>query len=161
MDDKPVEVVGCSGHRILSDEVFDDVRACLVDTLARLHPSVGVCSLASGADQVFAELILERGISLHVIVPSRDFHETLDVGDRERYACLRARASRVEVLDHEFATNRAFVEAGERIVELCDVLLAVWDGEPARGPGGTADVVAHARAQGRPLIVIWPADTQR
>jgi hypothetical protein len=31
------------------------------------------------------------------------------------------------------------------------VLLAVWDGRPARGLGGTGDVVARARRQGLPL----------
>src|SRR5439155_12740709 len=36
----------------------------------------------------------------------------------------------------------------------CDVLIALWDGQPARGRGGTAEVVALARRVGRPLICI-------
>jgi hypothetical protein len=39
-------------------------------------------------------------------------------------------------------------------VSECDVLLALWDGEPARGKGGTADVIAYARALHRPVIII-------
>ncbi len=35
-------------------------------------------------------------------------------------------------------------------------LWAVWDGQPARGYGGTADVVACARDNGLPVRVIWP-----
>jgi hypothetical protein len=38
-----------------------------------------------------------------------------------------------------------------------DVLMAVWDGQPARGKGGTAEVVEYARALGKPLILINPA----
>lgn len=37
------------------------------------------------------------------------------------------------------------------VVERCDALLAAWDGEPAGGFGGTADVVAYARSRGRPV----------
>ena len=35
-----------------------------------------------------------------------------------------------------------------------DVLIAVWDGQPARGKGGTADVVDYAKSLGKPLVVI-------
>jgi hypothetical protein len=46
-------------------------------------------------------------------------------------------------------------------VDRSDVLLAVWDGQPARGPGGTGDVVAYARARGTPVEVVWPAGAAR
>ena len=42
-----------------------------------------------------------------------------------------------------------------------DELWAVWDGKPARGYGGTADVVACARENGVPVRVIWPAGARR
>jgi hypothetical protein len=42
-----------------------------------------------------------------------------------------------------------------------DELWAVWDGRPARGYGGTADVVARARDSGIPVRVIWPAGARR
>jgi hypothetical protein len=35
------------------------------------------------------------------------------------------------------------------VVDEADRLIAVWDGEPARAFGGTADVVAYAREKGR------------
>jgi len=46
------------------------------------------------------------------------------------------------------------MEAGESIVNEADVLVAVWDGKPAAGLGGTADVVTYARNLGKPLIWI-------
>ena len=34
----------------------------------------------------------------------------------------------------------------------CDVLLAIWDGEPARGEGGTGQIVAEAIEAGLPVV---------
>jgi len=36
------------------------------------------------------------------------------------------------------------------------VLHVVWDGQAARGKGGTADVAAYARAMGRPIVIVNP-----
>jgi hypothetical protein len=49
----------------------------------------------------------------------------------------------------------AYKQAGEYVVDHCDVLIAVWDGQPARGRGGTAEVVKYAREQNRPIIRVW------
>src|SRR5258708_32929211 len=46
----------------------------------------------------------------------------------------------------------AYLAAGKLIVELRDVLVAVWDGQQAAGKGGTAAIVALALAAGRPVI---------
>jgi hypothetical protein len=46
-------------------------------------------------------------------------------------------------------------------VDRSSVLVAVWDGQPARGLGGTADVVAYARQRGVPMEVIWPRGATR
>jgi hypothetical protein len=32
--------------------------------------------------------------------------------------------------------------------------LAVWDGNPAQGPGGTADIVAYARKKGTTVHLV-------
>ncbi|MGW5646007.1 hypothetical protein ACWEV3_27990 [Saccharopolyspora sp. NPDC003752] len=40
-------------------------------------------------------------------------------------------------------------------------MLAVWDGQPARGFGGTADVVDSARKRGVDVTVIWPDGARR
>jgi hypothetical protein len=56
------------------------------------------------------------------------------------------------------ATDRdvGYLECGLATVEEADLMIAVWDEEPSRGTGGTADVVAHARNFGRPLILLHP-----
>jgi hypothetical protein len=47
------------------------------------------------------------------------------------------------------------------MVDHADELYAVWDGQPARGYGGTADVVAYARQRSIPVRVIWPDGAER
>ncbi|MFJ8953478.1 hypothetical protein ACIRO1_25525 [Streptomyces sp. NPDC102381] len=51
--------------------------------------------------------------------------------------------------------------AGKEVVDQSDVLLAVWDGKPAGGKGGTADVVAYAQRQGMDVRIIWPLGATR
>jgi hypothetical protein len=48
------------------------------------------------------------------------------------------------------------MRANARTHEDSDELLAVWDGSPARGYGGTVDVVNAARDAGRTVTVVWP-----
>lgn len=50
---------------------------------------------------------------------------------------------------------------GRVVVDRSARLLAVWDGQPARGHGGTAGVVAYARKRGVPVEVIWPEGAAR
>jgi hypothetical protein len=40
------------------------------------------------------------------------------------------------------------------MLQASDVLLALWDGQAARGRGGTAQVVAEARELGLPVEVV-------
>ena len=47
------------------------------------------------------------------------------------------------------------------MVEVSDLVLAVWDGMPAKGTGGTADIVAFADAHGKEVVQIWPHGMQR
>ena len=53
---------------------------------------------------------------------------------------------------------QAYEAAGRYVVDHCDLLIAVWDGKPARGRGGTAEIVAYAREKKRPLIVVSSLD---
>ena len=53
------------------------------------------------------------------------------------------------------------MEASKAMIDQADELLAVWDGQPARAYGGTADVVAYAREHSTPVRVIWPHGAER
>ena len=116
----------------------------------------GISSLADGADQLFATAILELGGALDVIVPSDGYREALPPESWPAYDALLARAQHVECLPYGNSSEEAHMAAGRLLVERSELLIAVWDGKPARGFGGTADVVAYARQRGLPVQVIWP-----
>ena len=42
------------------------------------------------------------------------------------------------------ARNRGYLAAGQRVVDNCEILIAIWDGEPRAGIGGTAQAIQYA-----------------
>ena len=50
--------------------------------------------------------------------------------------------------------NKAYEDVGQYVVTHSDILIALRDGRPSRGRGGTAEIVAYAREKKRPLIII-------
>ena len=70
---------------------------------------------------------------------------------------LLQQAGEVVVLNHRGPSQAAFLDAGRRVVDLSQLVVAVWDGLNARGKGGTADVVRYARKRGKEVVFAWPA----
>jgi hypothetical protein len=157
-----VTAIGVTGHQDIPHDAIAHVTASIRNAL-RAHPVdlVGVCSLAAGADQLFAQAVLDAGGVLHAVIPCECYEETFAARDRSRYRRLLAAVKRVETLAHPEPTEEAFLAAGRRVADLCDVLVAVWDGQPARGVGGTADVVAYAESAGRDIVLVWPPGVRR
>jgi hypothetical protein len=156
--------LGVTGHQSIPEGARDFVRQTLKTEIkhALLAGQLwGITSLAVGADQMFAELVLQAGGRLHVIIPSAMYERTFDAEGLTRYQALLASATRLERLKFDEPTEEAFFAAGRRVVDLCDTLLAVWDGKPSRGLGGTADVVNYAQSSGRQVAIVWPADVAR
>lgn len=147
---------GVTGHRMLPP----GIAACAVDHWRRVLPTgaglLGVSSLADGADQLFAAHVLAAGGTLEAVLPSVDYAGSLPAdGSRARFSDLVRAATTVITMPYAVPCDQGFLAAGQVLVDRCDHLFAVWDGLPARGLGGTADVVAYARSLGRPVTVLW------
>ncbi len=145
-----------TGHRGLSAELEAEVDRMIRAAVGQAGDLVGVSCLADGADAVFAQAVLDAGGSLVAVLPAAEYRESLPEDYRPVYDRLLARAGKVVRLPYVTPDPDAYMEAGKRMVEESDSLLAVWDGQPGRGPGGTADVVAYARSRGVPVTVLWP-----
>jgi hypothetical protein len=169
--------IGVTGHRLeaLSREVLPQLEERLGAALALLRKTAeGIyeaekCSysaeqprflfvspLADGVDQIAAETALELGFELVAILPfAREGYLATfpDEGSRACFVRLLDKASCVlelpGELDHQLD---AYVMAGRATVAHCDLLLAVWDGLPPRGRGGTGEVVDLALTRGTPLV---------
>jgi hypothetical protein len=155
--------IAITGHRGLPAATERLVDRAIRNQLAAYadRDLVGVSALADGADQLFARAVLDAGGQLEVIVPAARYRDGLPASAHPAYDALLARAGKVDRLDRVESTEQAHMEASEAMLARADRLFAVWDGKPARGYGGTADVVAEARNRGVPVTVIWPEGASR
>lgn len=155
-------IVGCTGHQQLPHEIVDYARRELQNEFASAADLIGVCSLAAGADQLFAEAILGCGGALWAVVPCDDYESSFARDeDLARYQRLLALAARVERLDFPAPSEDAYFAAGRQVVDSSNRLVALWDGQEARGKGGTGDVVDYARQQSKPVKVLWLKGVER
>ena len=157
--------VAVSGHRGLSAEVAASVSGEVEAELERLTAAdstlIGVSCLADGADQIFASAVLGQGGVLEVVVPAEEYRDGLPDDAKPAYDELFSRASAVHKCDHQASTSEAHMDASRFMVDHADHLIAVWDGQPARAYGGTADVVQYARDKNVPVSVVWPDGASR
>ena len=153
-------VVGFSGHRKLPDSPV--AAAAIAVALDRLGPGdflATVSSIASGADTLFVAEASRRRLPYLLILPfaPERFQKDFAPAEWQQALPLIEQASHVEEVSGEESDEAAYLEAGVRTADLADVMVVVWNGLPAAGPGGTGDIVAYTRQLGKPLILIDPA----
>ena len=164
----------------------DKVRAGIDSLLAMIEDAVGdlsgaaeewfdpapplvalVSSLAEGSDRIAADAALAKGMPLDVVLPcaSAIYEQTfVDDSSRAEFATLLDKARACLILPSsgelgaasEAELARAYEAAGLTMLAQADILIAVWDGEPAKGRGGTGDIVDDAARQGTPIVVVDP-----
>jgi len=151
--------IGISGHRLLAevDKVIDGVDQALAGIVSAFGESafIVMSSLAEGVEQLaLRRALMHYPARLTAILPlnMQDYLASFEsVEAREEFHRLLAQASEVIELLHIGAREQAYLAAGLYMLEHCDVLLAVWDGLPAQGEGGTGEIVTQARTRGLPL----------
>jgi hypothetical protein len=112
-----------------------------------------VSPLAEGSDRLVAETALQMGYRLETPLPftqaeyERDFPRTVD-----SFWALLAHG-RTIALDGGRGDEemRSYEAVGRFVVRNCDLLIAIWDGKPAKGRGGTEEVVQFAVQSGIPV----------
>jgi len=156
--------IGITGHSNLSADSVPLVRKALAEVLAPYTSGdlVGLSCLARGADQIFAEVVLDTGGKLEVVLPSVDYREAkVKSYNLEQFDDLLMRSTLVRYMPHRTAGREAYEDANEAILGGIDRLVAVWDGRPSGGKGGTGDAVEAARGRGVPVDVVWPDGARR
>lgn len=156
--------IGITGHMDLSRDSVSLVAGALRDVLRGRSEGelVGISCLARGSDQIFARVVLECGGFLEIVLPAADYRERKVAPDNlVEFDDFISRARVVRTLPCEESNRDAHMAASEEVLGSIDSLVAVWDGNPAGGYSGTADVVAAARERGIPVTVVWPDGARR
>lgn len=167
--------VGITGHRAkaLGEDLFGPVRENLdvifsnlklaahelhrrehalfdeLDPIIRLHTP-----LATGSDQLAAQSARANGYQLRALLPFKvsEYSQDFIGAELDEFREYLEDADNVMTLPGDRSASDAYVLVGKAVIAASDIIVAIWDGEPGNGPGGTAHVVELALREGVPVI---------
>jgi hypothetical protein len=166
------------GHRIdapqraaprFPETLAPTIKERIREAVGRAEAGFGYAAAANGADILFLEAMQEAGLEtyVHLPLPEEEFIrqsvERPGAGDwLARYRAVTANATEFTSAEHAsplafaYGNQLLFGAACQHAQQLGSEvrLLAVWDGLPGDGAGGTADYVRMVREAGRPVETI-------
>ena len=157
-----VRIVGFTGHRHVKnpEAVAELIRKELPALRKPGSEIMAMSSFAIGGDTIFAQEALRAGLKWIAMLPMprEVFRNDFTPEDWAVAEQLLAQAAEVRVAGHE--KPQGYVDCGKATVDDSDIIMTLWDGLPARGAGGTAEVVAYARSVGREIVLFRETDTK-
>jgi hypothetical protein len=161
--------------RTLYAMIGEAIAKIALETQERIYSTAApliriVSALAEGADRIAitaapAEWRLEAILPMPRAEYARDFLGSAAASDSNaEFERLLARADAVTELPllpsvnvrDEAGRAQHYQALAAFLVRQIDLLVAVWDGQPADGPGGTAGIIVRACNEGRPVLWIDP-----
>jgi hypothetical protein len=169
--------VGFVGHRWSGDSDIDlqflerrveavieeiETAARSLSTAPQSNDSIEfrlITGLAEGADQLVSDRALQKGWQIQALLPFAVEEVVEDFTHAEaqgRFESLIQQADGVVRFNYarEPHTAQGHRAVGEYLLRSSDLLVAVWDGQPSRGVGGTAWSLERAAELGIPLVCI-------
>lgn len=152
--------VGFAGHRAVADPAA--AKAAISTELETIRTSVtgelaGIASAAAGADLLFLDACQEAGLKTVVLLPflRERFAEDFEDPAEWEHACRCMDAAWwCEVSPGGEDAPAAYHVVARESLEIADRMLFLWNGQPARGLGGTAETVEEARLREVPSRII-------
>ncbi len=154
--------IAITGHRFLAEEdritasIKQVARRLLID-FPREDFSIFTC-LAEGADRLAARILTPAlGARMVAVLPmsiedySQDFSTPASQLEFEQ---MLENANLVVELTPKDERSTAYEAGNHYLLHHCDLLLAIWDGQPAQGSGGAGELVENARCLSIPLAWI-------
>lgn len=153
--------IGITGHQNLgATEVISWLRREVSKIVCEAKIDRAYSSLAIGADQLFAEICLANGIEIIAVIPCSGYEKTFNGQFLETFTTLLNKSAQAVYLNYPTPSEEAFLKGGQYIVDCVDTICAIWDGEPAKGVGGTADIVNYAVSKNKMVIHLNPKTYQ-
>jgi hypothetical protein len=164
--------VGVTGHRwnklkeanmeLLHQQV-ETVLKDIQQTLQTFDPTASLLlfsPIAEGSDRLVAEAALRLGYTLRCVLPFEKtiYEQDFESEDSKReFRIFLEKAEDVLELPTQPTSseerNAGYTDAGRKVTAESQVLLAIWDGEKAKGEGGTGQMVEEALTQNH--LVVW------
>jgi len=148
-------------HEILAEakERVAQIQRANVDLYNSAPPILRIISpLAEGSDRIVAGEALKEGFELQCPLP---FDRTEYENDfttpesKQEYRDLLGQATSVfELNGDRNEIGKSYQMVGQLVLNQCDLLIAIWDGQPAHGRGGTYQIIQMAKSQMIPCLWI-------
>lgn len=152
-----VLAIGFTGHRALADEC--GFRELIYEFLEKHKvsasgPVYGISSVAAGGDLLFAESCVQLSLPLRILLPLplEEFRKDFDDASWSRAEEVLKQAASVETVRASRSREESYYECGVETAQQCRILLALWNGKPSQGLGGTGDIVSLAKSLGKPVV---------
>ena len=141
------------------DPMCEDLKGRLarkIEELAAAGADRFFSGMALGVDTWCAEAVLELKkqlpkITLTAVIPCRNQDEKWNSDERRRYRSLLEKCDRVICISENYVKD-CMHKRNRALVDLCDVLVAVYDGKS----GGTEYTVNYAEKCRKKIILIPP-----
>lgn len=158
-EEKKIVKIGISGKRKIVSNEIDKVKFDIERSINEILKSsscesfIGYSALAIGSDTLFVEVVEEKfKNNLNIILPfskseyEKDFENinelTVFNSCIEKYGIYK-NISEVNPKSIE-ERSECYQKLGFKMVDECDYMIFVWDGEKPNGKGGTAEIIGYA-----------------
>jgi len=141
------DVLMVTGNRKLHDPAA--IRIQLSDLIDEHRPDIAISGMATGTDQIFAEICIEKGIPLHAYIPFSGQETRWSVNMQKRYRELLTHCEK-KVIVCDAASKQAFQDRNVAMVKAANRAIAVTDGKQ----GGTKNCIRVLKQTNTPHKVI-------
>ena len=133
----------------LKERIFKEISALADDGATEFYSG-----MARGVDTWCAEAVLRlkserQGIRLIAVIPSPEQDIKWNAAQKQRRRRILEQCDKQIIISPQY-TKDCMHKRDRAIVDLCDVLLAVYDGKE----GGTKYTVEYAKTKGRKTIIL-------
>jgi len=169
--------IGVTGHRNLSagqtlllepaiKKAVENILFYAKQDVSYAPKVTFISPVATGADTLFANVALNFfDGDLMIYLPFEKEEYELDfksAAEKTEFNRLINNQRVKEILRINRITdgNRdyLYLNTGQKVVDDCDYIIAIWDEQKAAGMGGTGDIVEYAVLHGKNILVINPTE---
>lgn len=152
---RPTKIGGYNPDNPIRTAVRQEIKKVLSENKEKYgHNLLSITGGALGIDQDAALISKELGIDYIVAVPCIGQEQTWPESSKKLYRQILSDAVHVIYVTRKLYSPALMQLRNEWMVDKCDALVAVWD----ESSGGTANCVAYAVKQAKPIIRINPRE---